>query len=132
MQSLDKIFTKEDVGLLLEYACGKKVKFTAEVHDFDRDKLDECTDSAQALFYMDHNCSSELVISFSEEDGADPKDKGYFPNFQVVIRSTGDVSYKNFGGCRFAFEHPLKAYELILACFYMAGIEPGDLDETNN
>ena len=112
MEQLDQIFSRDDIEKLIEYADGRHTNdFECEVVTFDLDKIKDLKETEKVLFNIDHGAEQELIVSFGKSDEEN------FYNYQLIIRSNGDIAYMNYSGCRFRFNQPLEVYELVLDIF---------------
>jgi hypothetical protein len=110
MKNLDKIFSEEDITLLIEYADGRKHdNFEYEIETFDHENI------GRTMLHMKNGLCEQRLIARFHYPKNEGSDDGYgYPEMMLVIGNDGDVSFQNLGNCRFRLHEPLKAYELML------------------
>ena len=116
MIELDKIFTREDIRLLVKYASGVDILDEdldeASIHSTKPKDFDELNNTRKALYVMDHGSSMarmEIPIGIDGQQG-----------MKVVVRDNGEVTYRNWGDVSFPLDDPQNAYALVLRKFAQA------------
>lgn len=111
IEAFDRI-TKGRAVDLVEAVTGVVYEnLSADVVEYDMDKINAGDEMAQAMFHSDHT-PLEMVIKFDIDDTPDGED------FYVIIHDDGGLSFTTpYNGCKFMLHNPLRVYRILLEAF---------------